>query len=81
LSHESDGDVLYAYIADDGHPCVQCKREDRNLIASAPDLLEALEAAFEWIDAVPSDTQLPAMPGFDRDWTDNILAKARGETE
>ena len=27
----------------------------------------------EWIDAVPDDTPLPAMPGFDRDWADEIL--------
>lgn len=28
----------------------------------------------DWIDAVPSDTELPVMPGFDRDWVDEILA-------
>ncbi|MBD3704960.1 hypothetical protein IE992_29045 [Klebsiella pneumoniae] len=27
-------------------------------------LLSALLAALEWIDAVPSDTVLPAMPGI-----------------
>jgi hypothetical protein len=43
------------------------------------ELLEALEAALEWIDAIPNDFQLPAMPGFDRDWVDSIIAKAKGE--
>lgn len=31
------------------------------------ELRDALIAALEWIDAVPDDTILPAMPGFDRD--------------
>lgn len=48
------------------------------LIAAAPELLEALEAALEWIDAVPSEIALPAMPGFDRDWVNSIIKKARG---
>lgn len=44
----------------------------------APDLLKLSEMALEWIDAVPDDAQLPAMPGFDRDWADEIVAKAKG---
>ncbi|VDS07530.1 hypothetical protein PARHAE_00707 [Paracoccus haematequi] len=39
-------------------------------------LVEALDVCLEWIDAVPSDTPLPAMPGFDRDWVDNIRNRA-----
>lgn len=34
---------------------------------------DALRAALEWIDAVPQDTVLPAMPGFDRDWVDGLI--------
>jgi len=44
---------------------------------AAPDcseLVEALNMTLEWIDAVPMDTVLPAMPGFDRDYVDSILA-------
>ena len=37
-------------------------------------LREALIAALEWIDAVPKDLPLPAMPGFDRDDVDALLA-------
>lgn len=37
------------------------------------ELLYWLQAALEWIDAVPSDTQLPAMPGFDRDVVDSLI--------
>ena len=44
--------------------------------AAAPDLLEALKAALEWIDAVPADTSLPAMPGFDRDEVNALIENA-----
>lgn len=39
--------------------------------------VKALADTLEWIDAVPSDTPLPAMPGFDRDEVDATLAKLR----
>lgn len=40
------------------------------------DLRTALQAALEYIDALPADTvaALPGMPGFDRDWVDELLA-------
>ncbi len=41
------------------------------------ELAEALEAALEWIDSVPDGTELPAMPGFCRDWADSTLAKTK----
>lgn len=41
-------------------------------------MAEALEATLAWIDAVPADTPLPAMPGFDRDDVDAALALHRG---
>lgn len=50
-------------------------------LACVPALVEALEAALEWIDAVPQDTELPTMPGFDRDWVDNILKQAKEFSE
>ena len=37
------------------------------------DLQKALAAALEYIDAIPKDVKLPAMPGFDRDWADSLL--------
>lgn len=37
------------------------------------ELKEAAKAMREWIDAVPSETKLPTMPGFDRDWVDSLI--------
>lgn len=48
--------------------------ENRRLKRKNAELKKVAEAALEWIDAVPSDTVLPTMPGFDRDWADSVLA-------
>lgn len=40
------------------------------------ELRKALRAALDWIDAVPSDTVLPTMPGFDRDDVEELLRGA-----
>jgi hypothetical protein len=39
--------------------------------------LEAHQAMKEWIDAVPDDIVLPAMPGCDRDWLDTVEANLK----
>ena len=44
-------------------------------------LLSALTHALEWIDAVPSETALPAMPGFDRDEVNNLISSIKGGAE
>lgn len=44
------------------------------------DAVKALAGALEWIDAVPSDKPLPAMPGFDRNEVDATLAKLGSKT-
>lgn len=54
-------------------------RANACLISCAPELLDALETALEWIDAVPSDIALPVMPGFDRDEVNELISRARGE--
>jgi hypothetical protein len=54
-----------------------------SIMDDAADRIEALEAALrqardlirfqqEWIDAVPDEPPLPAMPGFDGDWADSV---------
>lgn len=40
-------------------------------------LLEVTQAAFQWIDAVPQSVQLPTMPGFDRDWANEVIELAK----
>ena len=39
------------------------------------ELKEVAVAVREWIDAVPEETVLPTMPGYDRDWADKILSR------
>lgn len=43
--------------------------------SDAAKLAKALHWALEWIDAVPKDVELPAMPGFDRDYVVGLLAR------
>ena len=38
-------------------------------------LLQVAECALEYIDALPKDIQLPVMPGFDRDWANDVIAQ------
>tara|TARA_R110000782_G_scaffold178652_1_gene269486 strand:+ start:2915 stop:3121 length:207 start_codon:yes stop_codon:yes gene_type:complete len=48
-------------------------QENKRLENQLKNTLEVANAMLEWIDAVPSNVALPSMPGFDRDWCDNIL--------
>ncbi len=45
---------------------------DRELVQ---EVLYLLEAQKEWIDAVPKQLVLPAMPGFDRDWAEGVYSE------
>ena len=40
------------------------------------DLIKLAKAALKYIDSIPKDVELPAMPGFDRDWTDDVIYSA-----
>jgi hypothetical protein len=44
--------------------------------AKPTQLLDVIRAYREYVDALPQDLVLPAMPGFDRDWADAVEAKA-----
>ena len=43
------------------------------------ELLKLAQAALEYIDAIPKDIVLPAMPGFDRDWASDVLRLAASQ--
>lgn len=49
------------------------KNKIKSLQNEVKDLREVAKAMREWIDAVPKDTPLPAMPGFDREWADGVI--------
>lgn len=51
--------------------------------ARGDEIKEVARAALEYIDALPSDVAaaLPAMPGFDRDWAENVLAWSDQEAD
>ena len=51
------------------HPCDAC----HNALDRLEELKSVAIAMRNWIDTVPSDAQLPTMPGFDRDWADEII--------
>lgn len=44
-------------------------------------LLTVAEALHEWVRAVPEDTPLPAMPGFDGDEIESVLSRASALVE
>jgi len=54
--------------------CVHLLAEIDRLQAKLEKTRAALTAALEWIDAVPGETPLPAMPGFDRDEVEGVLS-------
>jgi hypothetical protein len=63
---------------DGGHPDDQYTVSDMDSLLKKKGeenakLRATLSSALEWIDAVPGDVQLPAMPGFDRDDANELL--------
>ncbi len=57
------------------HPIIDGSAIERESGMTIKELQSALSAALEWIDAIPKDVaaKLPTMPGFDRDWAENLL--------
>jgi len=57
------------------HACLRQLDEKANATTRKriQDLVQVCKAMREWIDAVPEDTVLRVMPGFDRDWADSVI--------
>lgn len=66
-----DGDVLHA-VVHRNFADVVCSEADRNLIAAAPDLYEALAEAVEWMDVTNGYVQT-----MDSNFDNAPLTKAR----
>jgi hypothetical protein len=58
---------------DTGKTYYDLTRERDDALTRVEELKEIAKCAIDWIDAVPSETPLPVMPGFDRDWFDNVI--------
>ncbi len=41
--------------------------------------IEVIDALREWVEAVPKDTPLPVMPGFDGDWLIDVHEALKAE--
>lgn len=72
------GDCGYWYaeqeqVVKDARAALAAQTQQNNINS---ELLKVAESALEWIDGVPSDTPLPTMSGFDRDWADKVIADA-----
>lgn len=76
----SKGQSWHAYEAYKKHKAQMenAALEYAKVAGQRDELLEALNDALAWIDAVPSGTELPTMPGFDRDEVNNLIARAKG---
>jgi len=51
------------------------------LSISYDELLEVTMDMRDWIDAIPDylADQFPTMPGFDRDWADDVIERCKNE--
>lgn len=58
---------------------VTCDAKDANLVAAAPEMLEALEAAIREVDGFTARTGCPQFATWISD-TRHIIAKAKGES-
>lgn len=49
--------------------------------SSTAQIVQVAQAAIAYIDAIPKEVAraLPAMPGFDRDWAEEVIAEARNK--
>lgn len=67
MSEMRDGDNLYAVPVE----------------ANVSEIITVAKAMREWIDAIPKDVvaSLPAMPGFDRDWADEVISSVAPSPE
>ncbi len=72
----TDRETIYCDAGEPKEPYVSAEFA-RQLERENNQLREVADAILEWIDAVPKDTELPPMPGFDRDWVDSVSANAQ----
>jgi hypothetical protein len=63
-------ELLRTFVFDEVRPLLDALAERDRVIERQR---EGLIAVLEWIDAVPAETPLPAMPGFDRDELNALL--------
>lgn len=47
----------------------------------ARELLDVAETMRDFIDAIPENVELPAMPGMNRDWVDAVISMSKVELD
>lgn len=80
LTAKVDGDILHAYVASDGHPCIEVSEANAHLIAAAPDLYITLQNLVKSVDKLRlRPTDIPDELIINLFKADKALAKANGE--
>ena len=57
--------------SEEGDPCADCEALSK-ANARIAKLEEIIGWCFEYLDAIPKDIVLPVMPGFDRDYANEV---------
>ena len=65
--------VFFGFSESERDECVRRVNTASQKSASIADLADAVRSLLAWVDTVPKELPLPAMPGIDRDWVESLL--------
>lgn len=76
--YKQEGDVICPVVATDGHPNLIVTQANANLVAAAPELYRALDAAKNALRSYQYGNASPELAEAIADMADKALAKAGG---